>query len=164
MKRLFSFATFVLIVSLCIATMSSAAKHGYHFQSRQLARANEQRALRNIFGKLIDTETNTIYTMDGQKQQGTPQDLAATEPSSNFHEQLACLQACYTCVEDHPNGSRKKAADNCGPMCDCADSCSRISIDQVHTIYGQSSQARGDTNCWWRTYLQTLNNESVSPS
>jgi hypothetical protein len=29
---------------------------------------------------------------------------------------------------------KKKAADNCGPMCDCADSCFRLSIEQVDIV------------------------------
>jgi hypothetical protein len=67
-------------------------------------------------------------------------------------------------------------------MCDCADSCSRMSIDQVERqknnsfslieiffnqidkIYGQSSATRGDKSCFWRTYTQSLNNELPSLS
>ncbi len=57
-------------------------------------------------GKLIDTETNTIYRLDGQKQQDfLPTDTgvsASVDSSTRFLEDLACLEACYKCVEDYP--------------------------------------------------------------
>ena len=59
-------------------------------------------------GKLIDTETNTIYSIDGQKQQGSSSNVGTSAasmsngPSTRFIEDLACLEACYKCVEDYP--------------------------------------------------------------
>ena len=77
--------------------------------SRRISRNIEhQRPLRTMMGKLIDTETNTIYTVDGQKQQGTSSNTGAAAealavgPSTRFLEDLACLEACYKCVEDYP--------------------------------------------------------------
>jgi len=79
----------------------------HHFN--RISRNNEQqRPIRNIMGKLIDTETNTIYSLDGQKQQGMPTNAGAMTasipigPSTRFLEDLACLEACYKCVEDYP--------------------------------------------------------------
>jgi hypothetical protein len=63
----------------------------------------QQRILRNIMGKLIDTETNTIYSLDGQKQQGILSNAGpSADPSTKYLEDLACLEACYKCVEDYP--------------------------------------------------------------
>lgn len=69
------------------------------YPSHQISRYNEhqRRFLRNLMGKLIDTHTSTIYNVEGQRQHST-----ATVPSSKFIEDLACLEACYTCVEEFP--------------------------------------------------------------
>lgn len=72
--------------------------------------------------------------------------------------------------------------DNCGPMCDCADSCSRMPIEkvmslmericsnetllsiQVNQLYGQGNANRADKDCFWRTYSEVLKNELSSLS
>lgn len=126
------------------------------YPSHQISRYNErqQRFLRNLMGKLIDTRTSAIYNVEGQKQHSI-----ATVPSSKFVEDLACLEACYTCVEEFPViPHKRKAPHHCGPLCDCANSCSRVPIEQVDKLYGQSESTRGDKTCFWKTYLQSLNN------
>ncbi len=98
----------ILLVGSSIGYLANNAKfHNYH--SNRITRNNErQRPVRNIMGKLIDTETNTIYSIDGQKQQGTSSNTGTSvaslsmNPSTKFSEDLACLEACYKCVEDYP--------------------------------------------------------------
>ncbi len=92
----------ILLVSSSMGYLSNDVKFHNHHLNR-ISRNNErQRPLRNIMGKLIDTETNTIYSIDGQKQQGTSVASLSMNPSTKFSEDLACLEACYKCVEDYP--------------------------------------------------------------
>ena len=65
-------------------------------------------------GKLIDTESNAIYTIDGQKQpdaapinpEPSPSVSAPIIPSIHpTREEIACLAACHSCVEDYPIGN-----------------------------------------------------------
>jgi len=92
----------ILLVGSSMGYLSNDVKvHNHHFN--RISRNNERhRPLRNIMGKLIDTETNTIYSIDGQKQQGTSVASLSMDPSTKFSEDLACLEACYKCVEDYP--------------------------------------------------------------
>jgi len=103
------FLSLVMLVGMNMALIHNGVKlHKYH--SNRISRNNEhqQRALRNIMGKLIDTETNTIYSIDGQKQQGISSNVGTTVASmsnglsTRFIDDLACLEACYKCVEDYP--------------------------------------------------------------
>lgn len=66
------------------------------------------RTLRNLMGKLIDTETNTMYNIDGEKEQEislnndvttttTPSAPVVPEAPVVFGE-IACLAACHSCV------------------------------------------------------------------
>jgi hypothetical protein len=151
-----SLFTCVFLIGLSMATAKNELKFRNIHQKR-FSRHDEQiRLLRNLMGKLIDTETKTIYTVDGEKQPEIPWDTDATTTmvvpaplainAPPNHEEIACLAACHSCVEDYPMVSiillsaiftifffkrKKKAADNCGPMCDCADSCFLMSIEQV---------------------------------
>jgi hypothetical protein len=102
---------FVLFIALIVgSSMGFRTNDVKYHHNNHLNRNNEQqqRLIRNIMGKLIDTETNTIYSIDGQKQQGLPSNtgiMAASMPidlSTRFIEDLACLEACYKCVEDYP--------------------------------------------------------------
>jgi hypothetical protein len=109
MVRLPLFALFLLIgLSMIIA------KHDVKFRKihqKRFSRNNEQtRTLRNLVGKLIDTETNLIYNVDGQKHQDAQSDSALTPVTSVApilipnHEEIACLAACHSCIEDYPIG------------------------------------------------------------
>lgn len=106
---------FVLFIALIVGSSmgfrTSDVKYHHKHHLNRLSRNSEQQQqhlIRNIMGKLIDTETNTIYSIDGQKQQGLPSNtgiMAASMPidlSTRFIEDLACLEACYKCVEDYP--------------------------------------------------------------
>jgi hypothetical protein len=102
------FFFFVLLIGSSTAFLDKGVKYRHHHLNRISRNSEQQRALRNIMGKLIDTETNTIYSLDGHKQQGTSSNIEATAasmsigPSTRFLEDLACLEACYKCVEDYP--------------------------------------------------------------
>lgn len=162
MARL-SFLTLVLLIALSMSMAENDIKFR-NINQKRLSRSIAQiRSLRNLVGKLIDTETNVIYNMDGQKQQDTSMHVGATTVPPLAHnlspnlEEIACLAACNSCVEDYPIGNRKKrAADNCGPMCDCADSCFRMPVEQVGKIYAQNFNAHKDKDCWWRTYSEMI--------
>ncbi|CAF1284508.1 unnamed protein product [Adineta steineri] len=164
------YLSLVMLIGMNMAFIHNDIKFQKHHMNRLFRSNEEQRALRNIMGKLIDTETNTIYSIDGQKQHGSSSSNVAKSDASTsiglsprFIEDLACLEACYKCVEDYPFASRKKkAADNCGPMCDCADSCNRMPIEQIDKIYGQSASARGGKDCFLQTYTQSLKSEVPS--
>ncbi|CAF3725423.1 unnamed protein product [Rotaria sordida] len=137
-----------------------------NIQQKRFSRSNEHtHTLRNLLGKLVDSETDTVYTIDGQKQQGTQwnggettvESLSPSPPPSP--EEIACLAACQYCVEDYPiESSKQKTANNCGPMCDCADSCFHMSVQQVGKLYGQNAKTDYGKECWWRTYTEMLGN------
>ncbi|UJR22704.1 hypothetical protein I4U23_025740 [Adineta vaga] len=146
----FFFLSIIVFAGVNWAFTTNDVKMNRHHLNR-LSRSNDQqRTIRNI--------------MDGQKQQGLSSVVPmSNEPSSRYLEDLACLEACYKCVEDYPVTMRKKkAADNCGPMCDCANSCTHKPIETIDKIYGQGAATRGDKGCFWRTYTQVLNNEIPS--
>jgi hypothetical protein len=83
--------------------LTNDAKFSKHYLHRISRNNEQQRIFRNIMGKLIDTETNTIYSLDGQKQQGILSNAGpSADPSTKYLEDLACLEACYKCVEDYP--------------------------------------------------------------
>jgi hypothetical protein len=99
---------FILLVGSSIAFIHNNVILPNHRLTRSSRNHEQQRNLRNIMGKLFDTETNTIYSIDGQKQQGSSSNTeaaAASMPvglSTRYLEDLACLEACYKCVEDYP--------------------------------------------------------------
>ena len=90
---------FCLFLIFLVNSNMAFVKLESEYPSHQISRYNErqQRFLRNLMGKLIDTRTSAIYNVEGQKQHSI-----ATVPSSKFVEDLACLEACYTCVEEFP--------------------------------------------------------------
>ena len=97
----------VFLIGSAMSLMPNDLTYSKSFQriSRQHHPEQPNRAFRNIMGKLFDTETNTIYNLDGQKHQGTPINPTGSMsvgPSTRFMEDLACLEACYKCVEDYP--------------------------------------------------------------
>lgn len=97
----------VFLIGSAMSLMPNDLTYSKSFQriSRQHHPEQPNRAFRNIIGKLFDTETNTIYNLDGQKHQGTPLNPTGSMsvgPSTRFMEDLACLEACYKCVEDYP--------------------------------------------------------------
>lgn len=162
-----SLFTFGLFIGLSMVIAKTDVKFR-HIHQKRFSRNSEhqqhqqQRTLRNLMGKLIDTETNVIYNVDGEKfkdislnsDAATITTTATTSIMHNEvpnHEQIACLAACHSCVEEFFLESvsvlfiklmfyyqsfllfqrKKRAADNCGPMCDCADSCFLMPIEQV---------------------------------
>ncbi len=91
----------VMLVGSSIAYIHNDGKLNPSHRLNRIYRHNEyQRKLRNIMGKIFDTDTNTIYSIEGQKQQAAAS-LAPGLSDKNL-EDLACLTACYTCVEDYP--------------------------------------------------------------
>ncbi|CAF1201125.1 unnamed protein product [Adineta steineri] len=166
MVRLSLFTCLVFIgLSMVIAKNEVKFRHN---NQKRLSRNNEQfRGLRSLIGELIDTEANAIYNLDGQKKQFLPlnSDESSTMASSApIHlpkqSEMACLAACHTCLEGQSIVSRKKKDDddnNCGPMCDCADSCFYMPVEQVKSIYGPISSVRNGKDCWSRTYHEILN-------
>ena len=95
----------IFLIGSTMAFMPNGLTYSKSYQRISRQHEQQNRALRNIMGKLFDTETNTIYNLDGQKNQGIPLNSAASMavgPSTRFIEDLACLEACYKCVEDYP--------------------------------------------------------------
>ncbi|CAF3204063.1 unnamed protein product [Rotaria socialis] len=160
------FFSLVLLNGLCAALNHHDAKlHNDHLN--RISRANEnERVLQNSMKKLLNVDINEMRSADDEKQQydSSNTDKAAGSVSADsftqFPEDVACLEACYVCVDDHSLILRKKRSiDGCGPICECANSCSRISIEQIDKIYGQDAARRGDRDCFLRTYLQMIDNE-----
>ena len=95
----------LFLISLIGSSMTFRADDLNYFHRHARHNEQQQRVLRNILGKLIDTESNTIYNLDAQKQQGISSNTGASisaGPSTRVFEDLACLEACYKCVEDYP--------------------------------------------------------------
>ena len=98
----------VLLIGLSIVM----AKSNWNFRGTQQGRLfrnnGQMRTLRNLMGNLIDTDTNTIYKIEGQKQQDIPinPDMTTTNTVPIFRpkfpqlEETACIAACHSCVED----------------------------------------------------------------
>ncbi|CAF1157792.1 unnamed protein product [Rotaria sordida] len=146
MVRLFHFI-FVMLIGLSIVIAKNDIKFR-NIQQKRFSRSNEH-----------------THTLHGQKQQGTQwnggettvESLSPSPPPSP--EEIACLAACQYCVEDYPiESSKQKTANNCGPMCDCADSCFHMSVQQVGKLYGQNAKTDYGKECWWRTYTEMLGN------
>ena len=103
----------VLLVGLSIIIAKNTAKYPHRHQKRSARNHEQFRMLRHLMGKLIDTESNAIYTIDGQKQHEAPINAEPSPPLPpsmipNVHptrEEIACLAACHSCVEDYPIGN-----------------------------------------------------------
>ncbi|CAM2707114.1 unnamed protein product [Rotaria socialis] len=126
---------------------------------------------RNVYQKRFARNNDHARSLHGHRQQGMPWNsgtttAASVAPSSPpSSEQIACLSACQQCVEEHQIGSRmKKADDNCGPMCDCADSCFLMPTVEVGKVYGHNTNSEYGKECWWRVYSEMLNNDILSMS
>jgi hypothetical protein len=104
-----SLCTFVLLVGLSTILAASHMKYRNIHRERTIRNHEQQRSLRHLLGKLIDTESNSIYTINGEKQQDIPihVDIKPSTSVPSVHpsrEQIACLAACHSCVEDYPIG------------------------------------------------------------
>jgi hypothetical protein len=104
-----------LLISLLLIGLSMAiAKNNWKF--RNIHQKQFSRTVRNLFGKLVDTDTNTIYTVDGKKEEDKPLNSDATTTSTStptptaaaklVHllpnlEETACIAACHACIEDY---------------------------------------------------------------
>ena len=158
-----SLFTLVLLIGLSVIIAKSDGRFRHLNQKRSFRNNDQQRHLRHLMGRLIDSETNTVYAVQGEKQAdpsiiteaavapSSPLSTSISAESAPNRDEFACLAACHSCVEDYPiinvsfgdtvtscssdqpffPSQRKRAADNCGPMCDCADSCFRLPIEQV---------------------------------
>ncbi|CAF1129420.1 unnamed protein product [Rotaria magnacalcarata] len=161
-----SFFICVVLIGLSIVIARNDVKFRNLHQNRFARNNDHSRSLRNLVGKLVDTDTNTIYSVDGHRQQDIPRNSGTTTVASvapispPSYEQIACLSACQQCVEE--NQKIKKADDNCGPMCDCADSCFLMSAVEVGKLYGQNTNSEYGRECWWRVYTEMLNNDMLS--
>jgi hypothetical protein len=104
-----SFCILVMFICLSVVIAKTEVKFRHHHQKR-FAPSNEPiRTLRNLIGKLIDTEANTIYTIDGQKQVDAPAIIESTTTMAPFapvaapkQEEMACLAACHSCLQGFP--------------------------------------------------------------
>ena len=106
-----SLFTLVLLIGLSVIIAKSDGRFRNINQKRLFRNNEQQRYLRHLMGNLIDSDTNTIYTVQGQKQADpSPIAEAAVAPSSSpsipdfapNREEIACLAACHSCVEDYP--------------------------------------------------------------
>jgi hypothetical protein len=101
-----------MFINLSLALINNDVRFRHQQQQhvKRLSRDLEQnRHIRHIMGKLIDTDTNTIYNIEGQKQMSplsmhldVNDESVGTDMSNPHYEDLACLEACYKCVEDYP--------------------------------------------------------------
>jgi hypothetical protein len=95
----------VLLIGLSMAIVKNDVKFSNIFQKRVSRNNQPLRTLRNLMGKLIDTDTNTIYTVEGQKELDpgatTPITAQLTLNAPPKSDQIACLAACHSCVEDY---------------------------------------------------------------
>jgi hypothetical protein len=101
-----SLFTFILFIGLSMVIAKNDVKFRNTYQNRFSQNNEQRRNLRNLMGKLIDTEANTIYNVDGQKQHGTPLDSDATSTKTPLaaislpkQEEIACVSACHSCLE-----------------------------------------------------------------
>lgn len=104
-----SFFISILLVGLSMAIARSAWKSPHLHQKRLSPYKDQTRSLRQLMGKLIDTDTNTMYALNGEKQDDTPASIdLTTRATSKVHptpaqaQEIACIAACNFCVEEHP--------------------------------------------------------------
>ncbi|CAM4827823.1 unnamed protein product [Rotaria magnacalcarata] len=124
---------------------------------------------RNLHQNRFARNNDHSRSLHGHRQQDIPRNSGTTTVASvapispPSYEQIACLSACQQCVEENQVGKKiKKADDNCGPMCDCADSCFLMSAVEVGKLYGQNTNSEYGRECWWRVYTEMLNNDMLS--
>ena len=104
-----SFFISIVLVGLSMAIARNTWKYP-HVHEKQFSSNKEQtRSLRQLMGKLIDTDTNTMYALNGEKQDDTPVGIdLTTRATSKVHptpaqaQEIACIAACNFCVEEHP--------------------------------------------------------------
>ncbi|CAF1087441.1 unnamed protein product [Adineta ricciae] len=161
----FSLVTFVICIGLSMVIAKPEVKFRHHQQKRFVRSSEPIRSLRNLIGNLIDTEANVIYTIDGQKQVNAAGRADATTTMNPLaviagpkQDEMACLAACHSCLQGFPAQRKKKDDDNCGPMCDCADRCFFMPVEQVGNMYNQISNIRNGRDCWWRAYNDFFTN------
>ncbi|CAF2614218.1 unnamed protein product [Rotaria sp. Silwood2] len=160
----FIFVSLSVLVVLGAAFNNDDAKfHNYHF--KRIPQINEnQLTLQNTLKKIVNNKKSAIHSTDDEKQQYPLSYVAAAtesisiDSSIKLPDDFACLEACDTCIEDYPAAFRKKKSfDGCGPVCECANSCTRMSIEQIDKIYGQEYSRQTDKGCFLRVYFQMLN-------
>jgi hypothetical protein len=106
----FSLLTLLFLLGLSVIIAKSNAKHGHAFQKRAIRKTEQFRQLRHLMGTLVDTETDAVFNINGQKQSETSINKDVTSPVSApampavhaSREEIACLAACHACVEDYP--------------------------------------------------------------
>lgn len=95
----------VLLIGLSMVIAKNDLEFSNIFQKRFFRNNEQMRTSRNLMGKLIDTETNTIYTVNGEKELNsdattlTTTQLTLNAPPNT--DEIACLAACHSCVEDY---------------------------------------------------------------
>ncbi|CAF0895709.1 unnamed protein product [Didymodactylos carnosus] len=120
----------------------------------------KDRMLRSILGKLLNVDTNVIYT-PGNDIPPIEQESSTILPQTlfDFKAQHTCVTACYACLGGpsslEESNIKRSSDENCGPMCDCADMCFTTSLKEVNLQYG------GEKSCWLRSYLQAISDEPV---
>ena len=89
----------VMLIGLSMALTSLADSQVHHAYPRRISRNKEyQRRLGQIAEKMIDASAND----EGANQQPPPQGTSVIGAPTRYMEELACLEACYKCVEDSP--------------------------------------------------------------
>lgn len=102
----------VLFLGLSSILGKSHSKYANIARKRSVSHHESLRTARHLVGQLIDTETNTIYNVDGQKQRDAQvinvpaptieEDLPFIPNTHPTREQIACLAACHACIEEYP--------------------------------------------------------------
>ncbi|CAF1086991.1 unnamed protein product [Adineta ricciae] len=143
----FSLVTFVICIGLSMVIAKPEVKFRHHQQKRFVRSSEPIRSLHgqkqvNAAGRADATTTmNPLAVIAGPKQ-----------------DEMACLAACHSCLQGFPAQRKKKDDDNCGPMCDCADRCFFMPVEQVGNMYNQISNIRNGRDCWWRAYNDFFTN------
>ena len=104
-----SFFISILFVGLSVAIARNAWKSPHFYQKRSTSNKEQTHHLRQLMGKLIDTDTNTVYALNGHKQEEvlsnpdmTTRATSEKDPALFYLQETACIAACNMCVEEHP--------------------------------------------------------------
>ncbi|CAF1198693.1 unnamed protein product [Rotaria sordida] len=159
----FFFVSLLILIGLSAAfNIDDITSHNHHHLN-QISPINEkQRIFQNAMKNFINMKRSESHSIDDEKQQyplshtKTSIESMSADSSLKLPEDFACLEACNTCIEDYP--AAIKSSEDCGPVCECANSCSYMSIEQIDIIYGQSASRRAGKGCFLKVYVQLLNN------
>lgn len=103
----FSLFIFVLILALNMIFGEKYSKFHSNTRRRSLSSHHKSNEFGHLKGKLVDTTNDAVYNVEIKKEESNVPSISGDIQSviSNLHpnrEEIACLAACHTCVEDYP--------------------------------------------------------------